>query len=605
MKTIGEIILKAESDYNTGNTKISEHVDHSMKDTLNRIDAYLNSKHISGETDSLGREKPFFNIVTAMVNVWYRSTDIDRSHIKIRATKQKQIINSFFATMYLRQWMIKEKFGKFLNKWGITLSKYGSAVVEIVEKDNLCIDVVPWSKIIVDPIDFYPNPKIKVLHLTEEQLRDRVETNKYDKEAVENLINNKTERDNLNKVKKDTKSDYIKLYEIHGKLSLKLLTGKDSDEKEFVQQMQVISLIGKRTGRKMEYDEYVLYKGREKYDPFYLTHLIEEDDRTLSIGAVEHLFESQWMVNHTMKAIKDNIDLASRMVFQTADTQFLGRNVLSNIENGDILIHEINKPLTQINNQILNTVAQQAFANEWRQLGREINSISEAMLGETPKSGTAWRQTEAILQESHSLFELMIENKALHLEEMLRERIIPYLKNKMDNADEIPVQLEQYEIYNIDSAFIKNEAIKKTNNEVVEKVLNGEIVLPEEQSMIMAENEKKIKNQLKTLGNQRFLSPSEINWKEQFKDMEWDLEIDVSGESSNLRQNLETLDTALKVVVQPGFEQNPKAKAIVGRILEIAGGISPVEYNSLPDATVPQVTGNVASPELSAGELIK
>jgi hypothetical protein len=50
-------------------------------------------------------------------------------------------------------------------------------------------------------------------------------------------------------------------------------------------------------------------RARERKDPYMITHLIEEDGRTLSIGAVEYLFDAQWMQNHTVKNMKDLLDL--------------------------------------------------------------------------------------------------------------------------------------------------------------------------------------------------------------------------------------------------------------------------------------------------------
>lgn len=599
--SVGEIIRKAEQDFYVGNTKISEHVTFSMRDTLSRTDAYLNSKHISGETDSLGREKPFFNIVTALVNVWYRATDIDRSHIQLRATKRKDWINSFLATVVLRDWMRKHFFGIFLNKWGRALSKYGSAVVKFVPKEDLNIRVIPWNRLIVDAVDFDSNPTIEIIELNEAQLRERVETHGYDKEVVDELMSSLQARENTGNQKKDNKADYIKIFELHGVLSKDKLTGKPADEDKFVQQMHAMSFVETRKGRKTEHQDFTLYSGVEEVHPYELTHLIEEDDRTLSIGAVEHAFVSQWMTNHTSKNIKDTLDLASRMIFQTADGQFLGRNVLSNIETGDILIHTVGNPLTQLNNSAVNTAPMQSSKADWKQLGNEANSVSESMLGETPKSGTAWRQTEAILQESHSLFELMTENKGLQLEKMFRERIIPHIKTKLNTNDEVTAILEQHEIDKIDSIYIKNSAIKQTNRVLIDKILKGEDIMPGEQEELTMQNEQQLKEGLDNLGGQRFFAPSEINWKKQFENMEWDIEVDITGEAFNKREAMTTLATALNIVVQPGFEQNKKAQMIVGRILEMTGTMSPVEYNSLPATPqLPQQAGVGETPKVGA-----
>ena len=111
-KKVGQLVRKNESDYINGETQISKYVSFSQYENIERIDAYLNSKHISGDTDSLGREKPFFNIVTAAVNIWYRATDIDRKNIRIKSTKFSNVLFSFIATLKLQEWMRKARFGR-------------------------------------------------------------------------------------------------------------------------------------------------------------------------------------------------------------------------------------------------------------------------------------------------------------------------------------------------------------------------------------------------------------------------------------------------------------------------------------------------------------
>ena len=165
--TIGEIIRKQETDYQTGDTTISEYVEFDLQENLARIDAYANSKHTSGDVDSKGRDKPFYNIVISAINTWYRATDIDRSQIKVRATKLEDTIKALVATHKLQEWMRKVKFGSFLNQWGRSLAKNGSTVLKFVEKDGQLIPMVmPWQSLIIDAIDFESNPVIEILYLT-------------------------------------------------------------------------------------------------------------------------------------------------------------------------------------------------------------------------------------------------------------------------------------------------------------------------------------------------------------------------------------------------------------------------------------------------------
>lgn len=580
---VAELVRKNETDFISGTTTISKYVDFSLHENINRIEAYLNSKHISGDTDSMGREKPFFNICTAAVNIWYRATDIDRKNIKISATKSSDVLTSFIATIHLQDWMRRDNFGIFLNDWGRTLSRYGSAVVKFIESEGeLHSMVVPWNRLIVDPIDFDNDVTIEVLELTPEQLKKR---KGYDQEMVDKLIDAKAARETIGKSKKDTKSNFIKVYEVHGRLPLSFLTGKEKDEKEYVQQMHVVSFIESK--RKGEYDDFCLIKGKEDKHPYMITHLIKEDGRTMAIGAVENLFEAQWMLNHTNKQIKDQLDLASKLIFQTSDSNFIGQNALNSIETGDILIHKPNEPLTQVANNSHDITSLQNYGAQWKALSSEINGISESMLGNTAPSGTAWRQVEALLQESHSLFELMTENKALHLEDMLRTYVIPFIKKKMDTAEEIMATLDGYDLDKIDRLYVPYEAKKRLTQKAIDQIIETE-TYPVIDEATMQEEVDGVQAELAVQGNKRYFKPDEIGnatWKEILKDLEWELEIDITGEQKDKQSDMATLSTVFQTIAQnPGVLQDERVKMLFNKIILMTGAVSPLE---LSDSTVP------------------
>jgi hypothetical protein len=584
---IGALVRKRESDYQSGTTTISRYVVKSMRDDLDRIDAYINSKHISGETDSLNREKPFFNIVTAAINIWYRATDIDRSHIKIKATKAEDTTPAFLASVLVQDWMRRENYGSFLNEWGRVLARYGSAVVKHVEKGGRLIPmVVPWNRLIVDAVEMEGNPVIEIIELTEGQLYER---KGYDKEQIEALCNSRRERQTTGGEQKDNLNEYIRLYEVHGLLPKSYLTGNDKDKNTYVQQMHVVSFVAKKN--KGEYDDFTLVKGEEAKNPYMLTHLIKEDGQTLSIGAVQHLFDAQWMVNHSAKAIKDQLDLASKLIFQTSDQSFLSANALTSIETGDILIHKVNEPLTQINNGSHDIVSSQNYMSMWKALGNDVTGTSESMRGETAPSGTPWRQVDALLQENHSLFELMTENKGIHIEEMMRNYVIPFLKKKhLKTSKQISAILEEHDITRIDSKHIKATVKKVVNRAVVKAVIRGEDPTPDDMMMLGNQVEQGIKSQFSELGNQRFFKPSELSdatWADVLKDLEWEVEVDVTAESSNAKDDLVTLSTVFQTIADPAKQAvlaTPDGKLLFNTILRKAGGVSPLQLSVLPPA---------------------
>lgn len=586
---IAELVREMETNYVRGDTIISKYVNHNMYETISTIEAYINSVHTSGQFDSQGREKPFFNIVVAAANIWYRATDIDRKNIRIKASKSTDVIDALLANVHVQNWMTRENFGQFLNEWGRVLSRYGSAVVEFIEKDGRLIpSVLPWNRLIVDSVDFYANPRIKILELTEAQLKKNP---LYNQDMVEALCDAQRPRETIDKRRKDNVSNYIKVYEVRGEFELSYITGKEKDDEIYQEQLHVVSFV-QNPKKKNEYLDFTLYKGRVRKNPQMITHLIEEDGRTLSIGAVEHLFQSQWMVNHSALSIKNQLDLASKLIFQTSDGTFLNQNALSAIENGDILIHAVNQPLTQLQNNSHDITSLQNFQSQWKSLGNEIVGVSESMLGIAPKSGTPWRQTESLLQESYSLFELMTENKGMYIENMFREYIIPFIKKNLDNKDEISATLESYDIDKIDSKYLKNASVLRSNKIILDGIREGKTFTSIEQEAIMSEIQNSEKSKLNELGQQRFFKPSDIKkqtWKEQFKDMEWDLEVDITGESKDYQAILATLNTALQTVMNPAYQQSQEAKMIVGEILKNTGYLSPIQLQQIkPNPAQPQ-----------------
>lgn len=591
---VGELVRKMESDFTNGTTKVSQYVDFNFSEDVNKIYAYLESKHTSGDQDSVGREKPFFNIVLAARNIWYRATDIDRSNIKVRPTRSEDDTGAFLATVHLQDWMRRENFGTFLNVWGINMAGFNETVVKFVEQEGkLHASVVPWNRLICDSVDFAANPKVEILELTEAQLRKREE---FDQELVDKLCVALEVRQTSDQQKKDNKSNYVRLYEVHGEMPRSYLTGLEKDEDDYVQQMHVITFVASKDDGK--FDDYTLYSGTEAKDPYLLTALLPEVDGSIALrGSVKTLFDAQWMQNHTAKAIKDQLDLASKLIFQTSDPTFVAQNVLSSIENGDILIHAINQPLTQLENTSHDIVSLQNFGAQWKQLGNEITGVSEQMLGTPAKSGTAWRQVEALLNESHSLFELMTENKGLAIEEMLRKFVIPHLKKKMDTTKEVVATLQAHDISKIDAKFVKNSAIRASNAYLKEKILNGEEVTPEEQELFTAVYGQVTQEKLSEQGNQRFFAPSLLKnktWKTMFKDLEWDLQVDVTNESldANALTTLNTMMTTL--ATNPTILQDPNMRMLWNKVLELTGAVSPLEIAALPPPAPPQQEDTVS-----------
>lgn len=586
--SVHDIVREAEKNYTAGTVLLSEHVSWSLRDTIERIYAYLNSTHTSGNKDSLGRDKPFFNIVTGAVNVWFKATDLDRKDISVQADSSSDVALAFIANVFLQNWMKEERFAVFLNKWGRTLAEYGSAIVKFIEKDgHLIPSVVPWNRAIVDPIDFEALPRIEKFYRTPAQLR---KTKEYDQKAVKALIDAIQTRETLSGMQKDNASNFVELYEVHGELDVKYLLDdpKWEDEEDIVyrQQMHIISSVKGKDGK---VQDFTLYKGKERRDPYMITHLIEEDGRTLSIGAVEYLFDAQWMSNHTMKNWKDQLDLSSKLIFQTADKSFVGRNVLTAIESGDILTHENQMPLEMVPNSGHDVTNLEAFNAQWKAASQDITSTPDAMRGKSMGlSVTAARQTNLLQQAAANFFELMTENKGLALEDMMREYIIPHIKTKMGHKDEVSAMLEAHDVQKIDSMYIPREAIRRYNKKALDTLTQGEVPPPFNPQV----EQQGIKQELAPLGNQRFFTPDNVEWKDALKDLEWKLDVAIGNEQHDKQALFQTLSTVLQTLAtNPMVLQDPNARMVFNKILDQTGAVSPIELSTAGAQQPPQQPG--------------
>lgn len=579
-ETIFTKVRQNINNYINGKTTISKYVEWSLYDTIEQIDAYINSKHISGETDHLGREKPFFNIVTAATNIWYRATDIDRKDIRLKTKRMSDILLTFIANIHLQDFMNKSNFGQFLNNWGRSLSKYGSSIIKFVERDGeLYASVIPWNRLIVDSVNFDSDITIEKLYLSPSQLR---RNKSYDKKMVEALIDAQSTRKTQDGVAIDNKSNYIEIYEIHGEMPLSWLTDNEEDDDEYVQQMQVISYVACEEEGKEVNKDFTLFKAKESKHPYMITHLIEEDGRILGIGAVEHLFQAQWMTNHSQKLIKDQLDLASKLVFQTSDPNFVGQNILTAIETGDILTHSPNQSLTQIANNSHDITSLQNFATVWNNQAKEITSTPDAISGATMPSGTAYRQVAVLNQEAHSLFEIMVENKSLALEQMLREFILPFIKKKMDTSEEISTSINSLGLYQIDKMYIDNQVAKIGNDLKKQTILSGKIF----EGFNPEDIKSKLQDNLTSQGENRYFVPSDVSdttWKELLNDFEWIPEVQISNENSNKEVIMTTLTTVLQTIAnRQGQPFSPQEQLLFNKILEETGVVSSIELNSMP-----------------------
>ena len=182
---------------------------------------------------------------------------------------------------------------------------------------------------------------------------------------------------------------------------------------------------------------------------------------------------------------------------------------------------------------------------------------------------------------------MMIENKALTLEDMLRTYILPYLKRtQLSTSKQITAVLEDYGVKQIEDMYVASEVVRRMNDHAFEQALNGQPPQTTAEQM-----QGQVQSELRTSGNTRYFVPSDVSdvmWKEILKDIEWEVEVDISNETSNKEATLTTLTTVLQTIAaNPSVLSDPTAKMLFNKILLAAGEVSPLEIANLPPTPPP------------------
>jgi hypothetical protein len=118
MSSIYEFVKEQRNNYRTQTINIADGYEFSQYETLRTIELYHNSKFTTGNKDSLGREKPFYNICKFRVNVAVRSTDLDTKDVTIESDEPGAYVESFILNLKNRNWMKQSGFASFLNRVG-------------------------------------------------------------------------------------------------------------------------------------------------------------------------------------------------------------------------------------------------------------------------------------------------------------------------------------------------------------------------------------------------------------------------------------------------------------------------------------------------------
>jgi hypothetical protein len=547
-----------------------------QRELIRMIEFYTNSKYLNGNRDELGREKPFYNIINGMCDVENAAKDIDTKDITVTSDDGQHYAQSFLLSKDVYQWMKAVNFAKTLNDMRDTHTRYGSLLVKKVMvtdefgKRNMEIQVPEWKNVITDQIDILSAPIIECHYMT-----------------PSDLMKKRDVWENVDEVLRESYTDggyvtRIPVYEVRGWFPVsvyKEAAGKKvrkADEKAMSYQLYYMA-GGYGTG--IEWNQTSL---TESFSLGPLTPMYWENDteqvykylarkkragRAMGVGVPEEGEEAQVFSNDTVLKQFRAMEYTTKVVGQSASKKLKGRNMLNEVDDGQILEHEDGRPITTL--QLLPSGGLTQYSlllSQWFTQFERVTSAYAAQRGESPSSRTAAKLQAAVLQQSGSVMQNIQESFGIFLTEIFEEWIMPWLGKQLNAEHILAHEFSLDELKQID----RNFSIHTANRMAKEAILSGKIVSEEEYEGFMQSADEMIKETKAT----RFL----VVPKDYYKKAAVHMTFNITGEQRDKQRAIDSLLAIMELYqANPNIINDPVLTSLLMQIIELSGaGLSPV-----------------------------
>lgn len=580
-ENIFDYVQTEEEAYQTLPIPIIDNYDWSMTEHIKLSVLYKNSIYSTGKSD----DKPFKNITRPILTLQYHAEGFDVKNIDLFVNDSNDYYKSFLVKKYHEKWARKNDIDTFIDEMVESYVDFGGALVKDVNQKKP--EVVPLQRIaFCDQSDILGGTICEKHSYSPDQFKEAGTAGGWGKTSngatatLEEVIRlAKAEKQSNQTPNRKTKKvgKSIDVYEVHGMFPKYYLDDDYAEEEdsdvEYTRQLHII-VFYKDTNQ--EAQGFCLFKGKEKEHPYKLLLRDKMYGRGLGLGGAEELFEPQVWVNYDIIRIKEMLDMASKMMFQTADTSFSTRNNVRNADNGEIFVHEEGKPLESINNQPVNIAVFEKSVSDWEAHAKQMGSANDALMGVSPASGTPFALQDLVVQTGNDVHEYRRGKIATFTDEIYRDWIIPQICKEIVQGDKWMTELTLEELQSVADAITENAFYDYTKA----KMLNGEVVTDE----FLAPLKEKFKTDFMKSGSKRFL---EI-FKAEMKDAPIDVEVNIAGKQKNLAERVNKLTNIFRqILASPQILENPQMAKLFNQIIE-SSGLSPLDFSGFKAPAPPQ-----------------
>lgn len=567
---IFEELNKVKLNYNT-RVNILQNADQSIgalrfwqKDLIRMIEFYSSSKYLNGQKDELGRDKPFYNIINGVIDTENAAKDIDTKQIEIISMDGEHQDQAFMMNKELKIWMNQVNFGKTLNEMRDIHSRYGSLLVKkctriMQNKKQVYVDMPAWKNVWNDQIDILGQPIVEIHWMTPSDVLSMKDWH-HQSEAIKSAQ------------QKDSNHSRVPVYEMRGwfpRSYFKEAVGKsdeiaEGDHTDYSYQLYYMSGI---VGQGM----VSLYEEDDTEQVYKFLARKPKPGRSFGIGIPEEGEEAQVWTNDAVLKQYRALEYASKVVGQSASRKLKGRNMLTEVDDGQILEHEDNKPITTVPLVPPGGMAQfSGIISQWWDQFERASSAYNAQRGQQTLSHTPARLQMLLIQQSRAVYDNLRQDMGLLLEEIFNDWVLPSLVDGLTTEHILAAEFTSDELKELDH----NYAVYQANEEATSRILSGQIVYPEDyESFIQSTKDSLAKNK-----SRRFLSIP----KNYYQDLDAKVYVITTGEQKDKAATLDAINNIMMTYAKnPQALQDPVLALLFKEAVQMAGvGVSSLQLST-------------------------
>lgn len=581
-------ICKEIEDFKTKQIQIVPGLTFNQYDTIQDCYYYYNSKFKSGEIDEDGDRKYFYNINRNPCKVFSKSIDFDTKNIRLLTAGGSKPLKTWFMERDLKYWMRDKQFGKVLNRIFKELPIYGSVVLKIIDGVPYFVDLRNFVLEQQAESINHSNYVIEIHNYSINEFRKVGAQMKWGEDKI-----NKT----IDEFRKMKDCSHIRVYERYGDVE-KMVNGAPTGKWEYRKVYwadvgvdeydQTDRLVAPKKGIELS-SEVISPEVVEKL--YWEFHAEKVGGRWLGVGVVESLIEPQIKENEIANLQGKSSYWASLRLFFSQDPKMSG-NLMTEKRNGDVIIGDA--PLTQVDMSDRNLAFFNEETRKWLSNRDELTFSYDVVQGERLPAGTPLGSAQLAITQTLSYFEGIQEEVALAVKEMIYKVIIPQFE-KEQNAEHtlrlVGKDLDKY------IEMVKGELVfKQVAKMALQSLLGKPFPTNEDVSVIDLAITESIKQ-----GKEKILTIP----KGFYKDIKYDIDIDITGESIDTRIRQATIFALAQFMqADPMATQDPTKVKLLYMMAE-NGGINPDELFDTPKKGIGEVAqeqkmggGGISAPAL-------